>query len=208
MSRFVRSLARAGLPAAAILFGAVGCDVNLTLAPREAAAPATVPAPGPPPETSNPYIVGHRAGKNMELTLQMQQLGMLAMMSSLQNQEFPKDWDALIKSDPNNKQFYEDLKNAGVVVIWNARDYEKQVGASNTVVAYGPWVLEQGGPVATIDGRAQQMSAEDLKAKLATMGVEPVEAAPAPGAAEGAAPVSEVPSPAEGAAPAAATPAP
>lgn len=209
MSRVLRSLAWAGLPAAAVLFAAVGCDVDITIPKPEAAAPVATPAPGPPPETNNALIMAHRAGKNMELTLQMQQLGMLAMMSSLQNQEFPKDWDALIASDPGNKQFYEDLKNAGVVVIWNARDYEKQVGASNAVVAYGPWVLEQGGPVATIDGRAQQMSAEDLKAKLAAMGVEPVAAAPeaaapAAPAGEGSAPAT----PAEGEAPAAVTPAP
>lgn len=212
MSRVSRSLAWAGLPVVAVLFAAVGCDVNLTLTPPQPAAPAVAPAPGPPPDTNNALILAHRAGKRMELTIQMQQLAMLAMMSSLNNTEFPKDWDALIASDPNNKQFYEDLKNAGVVVVWNARDYEKQVGASNTVVAYGPWVLQQGGPVATIDGRAAQMSAEDLKAKLAAMGVEPVEAAPADPAASAApaagAPAGEGSAPAEGAAPAAAAPAP
>lgn len=196
MSRVFRSLAWTGLPAVAVLSGVVGCDVDITIPKPQAAAPVDTPAPGPPPETNNALIMAHRAGKNMELTLQMQQLAMLAMMSSLNNQEFPKDWDALIASDPTNKAFYEELKNAGVVVIWNARDYERQVGPSNAVVAYGPWVLQQGGPVATIDGRAAQMSADDLKAKLAAMGVEPVEA---PAAAA---------SPAEGAAPAAATPAP
>ncbi|HEV7280444.1 MAG TPA: hypothetical protein VGN57_09560 [Pirellulaceae bacterium] len=206
MARLVRSLA--GLPLVAALSCAVGCDIDITIPKPQAAAPVDTPAPGPPPETNNALIMAHRAGKNMELTLQMQQLAMLAMMSSLNNQEFPKDWDALIASDPNNKAFYEQLRDAGVIVVWNARDYEQQVGAANAVVAYGPWVLQQGGPVATIDGRAQQMSAEDLKAKLAAMGVEPVEPAPAPGAAEGAAPVIEVPAPADGAAPAAVTPAP
>lgn len=208
MSRVFRSLAWTGLPAVAVLSGMVGCDVDITIPKPQAAAPVAEPPAGPPPETSNALIMAHRAGKNMELTLQMQQLAMLAMMSSLNNQDFPKDWDALIKSDPNNKAFYEELKNAGVVVVWNARDYEKQVGPSNTVVAYGPWVLQQGGPVATIDGRASQMSADDLKAKLAAMGVEPVEAAPADPAAAaapaGGASTGDASAPAEGAVPAAA----
>lgn len=204
MLRVFRSLAWVGLPVAAVMSGMVGCDLNITLpTPPQAAAPAA-PAPGPPPETNNALILAHRAGNRAALTMQLQELGRLALMSSLNNTDFPKDWDALIASDPNNKTFYEELRAEGVVVVWNARDYEKQVGASNTIVAYGPWVLQEGGPVATIDGRAMQMSAEDLKAKLAAMGVEPVAAAPEAAApATGAAPTGDGSVPVEGAAPAA-----
>ena len=207
MSRLLRSLAWVGLPVAAALSGVVGCDVDITIPKPQADAPVATPAPGPPPETNNAFIMAHRAGQEAGLMLEMDQFAKLMFQRVLLGTPMPADWDSLIASDPANKDFYTKLRDAGVVVVWNAADFEKQVGPSNTILAYGPWVVQQGGPVATLDGRASQMSAEDLKAKLAAMGVEPVEAAPAP-AAEGAAPVSEVPAPAEGAAPEAVTPAP
>jgi hypothetical protein len=211
MSRVFRSLAGSGLAVGMALAATVGCDLKALLPPPPQAAAPAAPTPGPPPETNNALILAHRAGKRMELTLNLRQLALLAFNASINNMPFPKDWDALIASDPTNKVFYEELRDAGVVVIWNAADYEKQVGASNTIVAYGPWVLQEGGPVATIDSRAEFLTADELKAKLAAMGVEPVEAAPAEPAA-GAAPAAGASTgdgsvPAEGAAPAAAAPA-
>lgn len=162
------------LAASSILLAAVGCDIKLNVTPPpQAATPAPVAPTGPPPETNNALILAKRAGDRMELTMQLRSIAQLAFMASLNNSELPPDYDAAIAADPINAPFYQQLRDAGVIVIWDATKYEKQVGASNTIVAYGPWVLEQGGPVATIDGRAEQISAEDLKAKLEAMGKLP-----------------------------------
>jgi len=78
----------------------------------------------------------------------------------------PANWQELKQSGANDPAL-QALEAAGCVVTWGKTFRDAPNGTSEFVVAYLPTTLESGGAVLVLDGAVLNLTADELKQKLA-----------------------------------------
>lgn len=101
-----------------------------------------------------------------------EQMGQLRVLGAAYNRHIdatnkgPANWQEL-KQTGNNDPALQALETAGCVVAWGKSFRDAPHGSSEFVVAYLPSTLESGGAVLVLDGAVLNLTADELKQKLA-----------------------------------------